>query len=441
MTLKRMIGTILFACLIYAEAAKANPAPTPSATPSPEPLVTITSPRSATVKKYALFPLEIPAYVMRGITWPFIQGIRLVEKKWMGKRPQAEPKKKKFSVFPIIQAGGGEGVGLGFSFKVDDLFQVGDLYTDYTFFFDVENRANLAFTGNPIDLFGRPFQYEFVTFYRDRNEATYYGIGSDTSEDGGEYAYDQLTTGINLYYEVLPHLKVSLPLQFLTAKTYSADGGERPPVQDIFLPDELPGFDQRTNYFVTGLGISHDTRSDMMYPLKGGYRSFRFTRFQDVTSGSFSFNQYEIDIRQYIPLWAPRYVLMLRNDWVFQQSTGGGTIPFNLLADLDHYSPLRGFPVGRFRDESSVIFNMEYRFPVWSYSSIWTEKEGTFIDGLVFADTGRVFPGITDFSFDDWHYSAGGGLSIIVQNNFLMRLQAGYGGEGALIFFKMGGSL
>ena len=428
-------------CLFSGPAAGRPPVPSPSPTPSPEPLVTITSPPSAKRKQYFLFPLKIPAYVMQGITWPFIQGIRAVESKWMGKHRQGEPKPKKFSVFPILQTGGGEGFGLGFSLRIDDIFKAGDLYLDYTFFFDVDNRANLVFSGNPIELGGRPFQYEVVAHFRNRNEAAYFGIGSDTPEQAeGEYAYDQLSTGVNLSYEVLPHLKMTVPLQFMTAKAHGAGGDSAPPVQDVFPPSELPGFQQRTHYFVTGLGIAHDTRSDPIYPLKGGYRSFRFTRFQDLSAGSFSFNQYEIDIQQYIPLWAPRYVLLLRNAWAFQQPTGGGTIPFNLLTDLDHYSPLRGFEVGRFRDESSVLFNAEYRFPIWTYSSVWDDQKGSFIDGVVFVDTGRVFPGISDFSFDDWKYSVGGGLSVLMREKLLMRLEAGYGGEGPLIFFKMGSS-
>jgi hypothetical protein len=404
----------------------------------PDPAVNITPPPHVEARKYYLFPLKIPAYVVRGVTWPLVEGFRLVDRKLMkGKGFQAEKKPRRFSIMPIFQVGGGEGVGIGAGFKLDDLFHAGTLAADYTFFLDIDNRANLLFESDPMELGGRPLQIDFLTQFRNRKKAAFFGLGSDTKKSSeGVYAYNQLTTGLNVNYEVLKNLHFTLPLQFMTLESEPGHADTRPSVQDVFPPSELGGFRERTNYFLTGLTIDHDTRDSDLYPLKGGYRAASFARFQALGS-DFSFNQYAVDLRQYIPLWAERYILALRTTWVFQQATGGGGAPFHLLTNLDHYSPLRGFPVGRFRDESSALWNLEYRFPIW----LGERETGPFLDGLIFVDTGRVFPGIKNFSFDDMHYSVGGGLNFLMNNRPLLRFEAGYGGEGAVLFLTLGSTL
>ena len=86
---------------------------------------------------------------------------------------------------------------------------------------------------------------------------------------------------------------------------------------------------------------------------------------------------------------------------------------------------MRGFDWGRFRDNASVVFNVEYRYPVWDY-----------IDGQLFFDTGRVFNGPEDFSFKNFKFSGGAGFSFRTKDYFLLRFQAAYGGEGLKILFK-----
>jgi outer membrane protein assembly factor BamA len=52
-----------------------------------------------------------------------------------------------------------------------------------------------------------------------------------------------------------------------------------------------------------------------------------------------------------------------------------GTVPFSELPTLGGPEDLRGFPLGRFRDYSTLLFTAEYRWPVW----IWADA-GFFSD-------------------------------------------------------------
>ena len=197
----------------------------------------------------------------------------------------------------------------------------------------------------------------------------------------------------------------------------------RPSSQTVFPSSELPGFGQRLTYLVFGLDVEYDTRNAKLSPNRGGYRAFRYSRFQGLNTSQFNFNQFELDIRQYFKLWSPRHVLAVRNAWEFQQ----GSVPFYLLSTLDWKNQLRGFERGRFRDKAYVIFNFEYRFPIWDV-----------IEGTMFVDTGKVFNGIDNFNVDDWRYSVGGGINFFFRDFILMSLQAGHGGEGTQVIFRFG---
>ncbi len=170
---------------------------------------------------------------------------------------------------------------------------------------------------------------------------------------------------------------------------------------------------------VPALTLQYDTRDNVSLPSKGGIYSASYYRYQSLGSGSFSFNQFELDARRFISLKRPRMVLALHGGLIAQQTGGDNTIPFYRLATLDVNSPLRGFTTGRFHDKNLVVLNAEYRFPVWSS-----------IDGVLFFDTGRVFHSFSDFTLNDFKYGGGGGLRIRAMGLMLFRFDLAYGGEG-----------
>lgn len=408
-------------------AVEATPIPAPTATPDPE--VDIRAPASYKAKKYYLFPLELPAYILRGVTYPLHELTKVGERYHLAERAGDYFFRKKFIIFPIIQAGGGDGFGGGLGLRARDVFGSGyGVGADFTIFTDLDLRTGLSLSSPDFYVANRPFRFVFSARFREKTDQNFYGVGPDSSEaNESDYGYNRVRAGFDFEYEVIPSLTLGMPVQFFTSRARADDDGDKPSVQQVFPASELTAFRERTTYAVFGFEITHDTRDSKTAPSKGGFRSFRFERYQGLNTNEFSFNEFELDVRQYIRLWTPRHVLVVRNDWVFQQDPGSGGIPFNLFTTLDVNSPLRGFSSGRFRDSSSVLFNFEYRFPIWDY-----------IDGGIFLDTGKVFSGIKDFNFDDWRYSVGGGIRVLAGEHAVMRIQVGYGGEGAVVVFRLG---
>jgi hemolysin activation/secretion protein len=87
---------------------------------------------------------------------------------------------------------------------------------------------------------------------------------------------------------------------------------------------------------------------------------------------------------------------------------------------------LRGFDQNRFRAKSSLLFNLEYRYPIWD---TW--------DAVLFLDEGQVFNDFSEIGFDNLHLGGGAGLRFMTRTGFLFRIEAGFSKEQMRVLFEM----
>ncbi|MCW5830382.1 MAG: BamA/TamA family outer membrane protein [Deltaproteobacteria bacterium] len=131
------------------------------------------------------------------------------------------------------------------------------------------------------------------------------------------------------------------------------------------------------------------------------------------------FLKWSVDAAWFQPLIHRGRVLVLRA-WIesVHPLSGGEVGLFDLpAAGGDNF--LRGFPTGRFRDRTAMVFSQEYRFPVWR-----------FMDFTVFADEGRVMSGPGSISFADMHLSWGASIRSRRRDLFLWRFVFAQSKEG-----------
>lgn len=394
------------------------------------PEVLITPPPSYKAKKIALFPLEMPAIAFKIATLPIGVALKTMQEKHTLDKAMdlLSNKERTFWVYPVIEGGAGSGFGGGIGIRHTDLFHKRYLLgATYRIHINMTQNASASF-GKPeaFMLFGEPVSYSTGIDW-DRSLSNYfYGIGNGSSKnDLADYSNNTIKAGLTFGFEPCDKVSISPHIGIISGST-SAGGNDtgHPSVQEIFPASELPGFNRWLDYIVLGLRAAHDSRDNVDSPTSGGLRSLSFKRYQGFNTAGYSYNEYEVDIRQYIRLFMPRQALVLRTDWVFQQTTGNDLVPFSNLAVLDVGSPLRGFPQGRFHDRNSLLFNFEYRYPVWS-----------IVDGVIFYDTGRVYHTVSDISLAHIKYSAGLGLNMRIPNLMLFHFYAAYGGEGVNFVF------
>ena len=373
------------------------------------------------------YPLLLPVYVTRLVTMPIaLLGDQIIRTGVAAKIVDfVSNDARTLWVYPLIELGFGSGFGGGLGATHYNMFNSNfEMSGSYVIHINMDQTAQYS-VSNPAIFYlkGKPFAFQFLSKWEHRNEAAYYGRGIGSTRNAkGNYGSDEISAGGWFGYEVAKKLLLSLHSYFIIDDSRNAKSG--PFVQNTLPPPSLVAYRNSLYYIDFGLDLTRDTRNSNASPDRGGRQRISFSRFEGLGANNFDYNQFDLELLQYIRLWKPRYALVLRTAWSFQQRTGDG-IPFYRMNRLDVDSPMRSFPWGRFRDRGVGVANFEFRYPVWEY-----------MDGQLFVDVGRVFHDIADVSFKHLKYSAGAGIRLVSGNYFLMRFQVAYGNEGARVLFK-----
>jgi hypothetical protein len=386
--------------------------------------VRVTPPGSFVLKKITTLPLEAPRFIFHAATYPIGKGLEyLEERKVVEKVGNALSNKDKSAWgYPILGFGGGGGINIGAGYRHTNLF-----HRHYNL--NVYYKLTLSFNqyaGFRLDapvvmhIFDTPVEYRFESFFKRELNSDFYGMGNFSSRSNhSQYVNNDLSGNFVFQFNIFKTFDTNLAIGVDAADSRGDPNGDMPSVATTFTPDQIPGFDKWIPYFTAALAIKSDDRDNKNDPRTGGLRTLWLRRFQSLQGGDYSYNQYRLEVYQFLPLWSPGQTLVLDTKWNILDPTGTSTIPFYRLSVLDDSAPLRGFPRGRWQDHSSCLFNAEYWFPIWK-----------MLRGMVFYDTGRVFYNLENFSFKNFKYSAGGGMDIRLFELMKLKLRVGYGGEG-----------
>lgn len=390
-------------------------------------------PTSYRIRKILWFPLDLPSYILRGTTWPLTRVGRFLEFNHVIPKTLnfLTNEAGTFIVYPLIQVGGGSSFGGGAGLRHSDWWGKDiHLGLQAMIFADLDRHASFSLGHPTLFLVGDSPVGGHLSFrYRQESNIGFYGIGNQTIvTNRTAYALRELEGEGELHFQPHPSFSILPHLSVRQTRGEGTSGQKYPSIETIFPPATLAGLGETMTYLDMGLRLVHDTRDLPSFPTRGGVRGFSFHRFQGMGDNSHYF-QYSLELAHFFRLWSPRHVLALGNRWTHQQESGG-TIPFYQLNSLGLENMLRGFDRFRFHDRSSVLFNVEYRYPIWHS-----------MDGTLFFDTGRTFGSLQEISLRNLKYSGGGGIRIRAYHHLLFRMQAAYGGEGVNLIFTAGADL
>lgn len=178
-----------------------------------------------------------------------------------------------------------------------------------------------------------------------------------------------------------------------------------------------------------GAGILFDNRHNILNVRRGFFSELAAINYHHAWGSDHSFTSILSDTRLYRPM-NTRDVLALQ---LLGQFNIGGT-PFNQLAMLGGESIMRGYYLGRYRDNNQLAMQAEYRFlplPL-GFSDRW--------GAALFSGVGTVFNELKALKPANFVLSGGGGVRFLLfpKKDVYTRFDVAFTKEGTGFYFFIG---
>ncbi|MCZ6632981.1 MAG: BamA/TamA family outer membrane protein, partial [bacterium] len=190
----------------------------------------------------------------------------------------------------------------------------------------------------------------------------------------------------------------------------------RSPVRELTHPlnYQLPGRNVRA------FGDLYYFHRDLGYPERGGLVALE----GEWVSGSNDIRYYRIaaEVQRFLTLFWQNRILAFRGRLEKMRRIGDGYVPYTELVQLGGATQYRGYRRGFFRGQGGMIFNVEYRYPIWDTWNVF-----------LFWDEGQIFDHFDQLAWDRFQTAWGGGISFRTQVGLLGKFQAGHSAAEKLL--------
>ena len=195
-----------------------------------------------------------------------------------------------------------------------------------------------------------------------------------------------------------------------------------------FIPP--PGVEGFTN-FGLGLGLVYDERYNVLNPRKGVFVEGGFLHYNEDLGSDYSFTNYFLELRYYQPTFKNQilaYQFYVNSVAPYKDSE----VPFNQVALMGGENLMRGYYLGRYRDNALVASQAEYRFLPFPFSKR--------LGGTLFGALGAVSPSIPDLNFNQVRAAGGLGLRFLLfpGKDIYTRFDVAFTNEGVGYYLFIG---
>lgn len=241
----------------------------------------------------------------------------------------------------------------------------------------------------------------------------FYGVGNNLSENNAEdYASRSMDLQVSYQKLVVGSLYLGPKYRFNLGDIYKKQIG------GMLETGNIAGSEgQRISGL--GIGLSFDTRNNIFQPERGVLHQAQLMSYQSFLGSDFIFSQYQLDLRKYVKTYESQVLAV--QAWY---SLTAGRPPFQQLSLLGGSDIMRGYFEGRYRDRHAMVYQVEYRIPVY-------RKLGV----VLFGSTGQVAGQLSSFTISGFKY--GGGLGFryrLTEDGLNIRLDLAYGDQAAFYF-------
>jgi hypothetical protein len=238
--------------------------------------------------------------------------------------------------------------------------------------------------------------FELYGRRRDFPEEDFYGLGPTSAiEDRSNYAVRDTLV------RATPGLRrgpftAGVGVSFLDGTIGRGTDKLMPPTQDVFTAESVPGLAAQPTFAIVEPFVEVNYADPPLNPGTGGHYRFSYSRHNDRDLDRFTFTRWDVDLRQYLPLFHETRTIALRAWLASADPESGHDVPFYLQPTLGGAYSLRGVRTFRFRDRSALLLQAEYRWRI-----------NNFMAGALFYDTGAVAPRLSDLGSLERDYGFG----------------------------------
>lgn len=194
---------------------------------------------------------------------------------------------------------------------------------------------------------------------------------------------------------------IKLGLEFKSEMvTYDLISGVLPEDTDVGLTNSLvPTF-------------SYDTRDDVFEPTSGMYHSISIEKAGGFLGGDYDFTKYNLTLRAYISTEFIEDIVDIRSVKKITNNLSKGVLALRAMGGMADTSlpsfaeyqvggmnTLRGYDFGEFSGDISLVFNVEYRFPL-----------AENFQAVIFADWGQAWDIEQSINLEDLKFGRGVGV-------------------------------
>ena len=324
-----------------------------------------------------------------------------------------------WSAFPVVMYDSDIGLGIGGKgivknrFHSDESFDLilfgssrGEQWTVFTFSIpDFEIRQGKRY----------PLAFDFSVEYDKLLKSNFFGIGNGSLDNKYQFPREFLKIEAVFGRAFTERIIAQIGCRYARYSSYRYNP------EWTTISSATPGSGETS---VTGLfgRFRLDTRDSQINPGRGIRLELQAERNAEILGSKWRYSRARLEFGAYRKVFGTRSVLASR----FWTQHIDGDAPYTELSRIGDSWTGRGYKADRFLDKAMSLVSVEYRYPIH-------KKLG----GVLFADAGRVWPSITEFSLRNWHGDWGLGLRYYLEN-FVVRFDAGFSPEGMRIFFNFG---
>ena len=252
--------------------------------------------------------------------------------------------------------------------------------------------------------------------YRSFPQEDFFGLGPDSqASNRSNYAIHDAFGAVTGGYE-RGRFQTGIALGYLDASSSGGTDDRMPSSTEIFTAAEMPGMSDHVGFVVVEPFVQYATIDPTIDDRSGGRYRLSVAEYRDRTHDQYSFRRWEADLRQYFTFVKDTRTLAFRAWSASTFAEADNVVPFYLQPTLGGGRTLRGYRTFRFRDQTALLFQGEYRWRI-----------NQFVQGALFYDTGAVGSGLDDLGAFERSY--GLGLRAGGRTGSAFRVEVAFGGR------------